>query len=275
MTFTDANSNVGMQSLNLSICVVPYESVEVTQRFHRKLMKSLEGFQDYEVLYYDNSPGDFLAKWFSNQSQPAVHYWHDPRNLGFSFGNNQLILRARHERILLLNPDVFGLNTAVWSAIAATPTDGQARFARLLNADGSFQDSVGEVSSLARVFKPRLDYASIRQPTEVGMGIMAFMLTERSVFARVGLLDCGYPLYAEDMDWCYRATQAGVRVVYDPTIELTHLGGASATERWAKGASVRRKYLAERIFIDKHMHGLNWVAMRALNLLKIAIRGRG
>lgn len=263
-----------MQELNLSICVVLYESIEVTQRFHEALMASLEGFDKYEVLYYDNSPSDTLAKWFIPRMRPGVSYIHDPRNLGFSYGNNQLILRAQHERILLLNPDVFGLSQTVWSAIAALPTDGQARFARLLNEDGSFQDCVGQISSLARAFQSRPDYASIDQPTEVGMGIMAFMLTERSVFAKVGLLDCSYPLYAEDMDWCYRASEAGMRVVYDPSIELTHLGGASAKQRWEQGAGLKRKYLAERIFIDKHMHGLNWAAMRMLNALKIAIKAR-
>ena len=263
-----------MQELDLSICVVLYESTEVTQRFHDALMASLKGFGRYEVLYYDNSPSDTLANWFAARSGPDVEYRHDPRNLGFSFGNNQLILRAQHERILLLNPDVFGLSSAVWRDIASKPTDGQARFARLLNADGSFQDCVGEVSSISRVFSKRPDYAAIRQPTEVGMGIMAFMLTEKSVFAKVGLLDCSYPLYAEDMDWCFRASQAGMRVTYDPSIELTHLGGASAQERWARGAGLRRKYAAERIFIDKHMHGLNWAAMRMLNALKIAIKAR-
>lgn len=261
-------------ALDLSICVVLYESIEVTQRFHQELMASLEGFDNYEVLYYDNSPSGTLAQWFAPRLRPGVAYRHDPRNLGFSYGNNQLILRARHERILLLNPDVFGLSAAVWAAIASLPTDNQARFVRLLNGDGSFQDCVGEISSLARAFRPRADYASITQPTEVGMGIMAFMLTERSVFAKVGLLDCGYPLYAEDMDWCYRASQAGVRVVYDPSIELTHLGGASAQERWARGAGLRRKYAAERIFIDKHMHGLNWAVMRVLNALKVALKAR-
>ena len=261
-------------TLDLSICVVLYESVEVTQRFHEELMASLEGFENYEVLYYDNSSSDALETWFASRLQPGIQYWRDARNLGFSYGNNQLILRARHSRILLLNPDVFGLDRAAWSAIASKATDGQARFARLLNEDGSFQDCVGEVSSLGRAFRRRPDYASINQPTDVGMGIMAFMLTEKSVFAKVGLLDCSYPLYAEDMDWCYRASQAGMRVLYDPGIELTHLGGASAKQRWEKGAALRRKYVAERIFIDKHMHGLNWAAMRMLNALKIVLRGR-
>lgn len=265
-----------MQSntLALSICVVVYESVEISKRFHLALMASLEDFEGYEVLYYDNSPSNTLEEWFAARLSPGVSYRHDPRNLGFSYGNNELILRARHERILLLNPDVFGLDKAVWLAIDSRPTKGQARFIRLLNEDGSFQDCVGEPSSLARALRRRPDYASLRQPAEVGMGIMAFMLTERSVFARVGLLDCSYPLFAEDMDWCFRAAQAGVRLVYDPTIELTHLGGASTRERWQRAESLRRKYNAERIFIDKHTRGFNWLLMRLLNVIKIAFNGK-
>ncbi|UCH36068.1 MAG: glycosyltransferase family 2 protein [Armatimonadota bacterium] len=261
-----------MPSLTLTLCVVVYESVEVTQRFHQALTASLAGFEDVEVLYYDNSPSDTLARWFADRLGPSMQYTHDPRNLGFSYANNQLILRARHERILLLNPDVFGFSPTLWQSIASRPTAGTARFARLLNADGSFQDCVGELAGLGRALRPRRDFASVREPIEVGMGIMAFMLTEKSVFAEVGLLDCEYPLYAEDMDWCLRAKRAGVKVVYDPGIELIHVGAASASQRWGQAATLRRKYRAERIFIDKHTRGLEWLAMRLLNAAKLVLR---
>lgn len=57
------------------------------------------------------------------------------------------------------------------------------------------------------------------------MGIMAFMLTSKKVLAHVGLLDCDYPLYAEDMDWCYRAKRLGYSIIYNPSLVLTHTGG--------------------------------------------------
>lgn len=261
-----------MPALKISICVVLFESVELTQRFHQELLDSLSGHDDFEVLYFDNSLTDRLETWFSARQSAQVRYWRDPRNLGFSFGNNQLILRARHENVLLLNPDVFGLNSEKWSRIADLALNGEARFARLLNADGSFQDCVGETASLLRPLKNQPAYAHLRQATEVGMGIMAFMLTTKTVFSWVGLLDCAYPLYAEDMDWCQRARQAGVKVIFDPTIELTHIGGASAGDRWNLRESRRRKYRAEKIFIDKHFRGLGWLAMRALNLTKMALK---
>lgn len=263
-----------MQVLGLSICVVLYESVETTGRFHAALLASLAHCSDFELLYYDNSPGTSLADTFKADDTPALRYWHDPRNLGFAFANNQLILRARYDRVLLLNPDVFGFDAAFWKHLAATPVDGDARFVRLLNADGSFQDCVGEPARLSRIWQRRPDYAAMTTPTVVGMGIMAFMLTDKSVFARVGLLDAGYPLYAEDMDWCHRATVAGCRIVFDPRFVLTHVGGASAADRWSRTASLKRKYLAERLFIDKHCRGLHWLAMQALNRLKILLRAR-
>jgi GT2 family glycosyltransferase len=263
-----------MQALHLSICVVLYESVEVTKRFHQELIASLAGLDAYEILYFDNSQTDELQSWFAIKTSANVGYERDNRNLGFSYGNNCLILRARYERVLLLNPDIFGLSPNFWERLAKVQTQGTARFARLLNTDGSFQDCVGEPATLGRLFRARLNYAALTEPTEVGVGIFAFVLLDKQVIAQVGLLDCGYPLYSEDVDWCYRAKKAGMRILYDPRLELTHIGGASAQGRWNRAESLRKKYLAERIFIDKHFRGLAWAGMRALNQLKLVVKAR-
>lgn len=257
--------------LDLTICVVLYRSTEISRRFGRELAASLAGFSGWEVRFYDNSPTDELA-----DLRAYGRYEHDPRNLGFSFANNQMILAARHRNIALVNPDVFGFDASFWTRLAGHALGrDEVRFVKLLNADGSHQDCVGEVASVARAWRGARDYARLTTEQPVGMGIMAFMLTTRAVIARVGLLDCDYPLYAEDMDWCYRATRAGVPVLYDPTLVLTHLGGTSAGDRWSHRQSLRRKYDAERIFIDKHARGWNRAAMIALNRVKRLTGGRG
>lgn len=259
---------------SLSICVVLYRSENVVARFHRELTKSIaEAGVDAEILYYDNSPTDDLRGIVAAGHTP-ISYVHDPRNRGFAFANNMLILAARSERVLLLNPDVFGLSDATWREVLARDVSGTAWFARLLNEDGSFQDCVGEPASIRRIFAPRRRYDQLREPTPVGCGIMAFTLTSRDVFARVGLLDADYPLYAEDMDWCVRATRAGVDVIFDPRIELVHLGGASADDRWRRQETLRRKYAAERVYIDKHFRGANWLLMRWALRAKILLKAR-
>ena len=257
-----------MATLGLSICTVLYRSEDLSRRFHLELVASLASHDDWEILYHDNSPTDVLRD--ALDTLPGrVTYRSDPRNLGFSYANNQLIRGARGDRILLLNPDVFGFAPEFWPRLLERPK-AAAVFARLLNTDGSFQDCVGEVAGLRRALCPTRDYRRMRSVTRVGMGVMAFMLSDRDTFDRVGLLDEDYPLYGEDMDWCFRAHRCGVPVLYDPEIELTHVGGASAADRWSHAASIDRKYAAERVFIGKHFRGWHRASMLVLNKIKVA-----
>jgi len=256
--------------LNISICVVLYRSEEGTIRFHQELLESLRNCSNFEIRYYDNSPTDALRKPLStHQNDCAVSYFHDSRNLGFSYANNVLILNARYKKILLLNPDVYGFNANVWELIGSYSVSKRVIFAKLLNPDGSFQDCIGDIVSIRRALVRRLDYSAVDSKIIIGMGIMAFMLTEKEVYAHVGLLDTDYSLYAEDMDWCYRATQKGYELIYEPTITLTHTGGASAKNRWSYGESLRKKYAAEIVFVNKHTKGFYWVVMRTFSALKI------
>lgn len=255
-------------SLDLSICVVLYRSTDLSRRFAQELVASLASFSGWEVLFYDNSPTDELA-----DLRAFGAYTHDPRNRGFSFANNQMILTAKYFNIALINPDVFGFAPEFWDELRQKALNmNDVRFIKLLNEDGSHQDCVGEITSLSRIWRRHPDYAEATKVQPIGMGIMAFMLTTREVIARVGLLDCDYPLYAEDMDWCHRAHLSGIPVIYDPRMRLTHLGGASASDRWSRSQSLRKKYLAERIFIDKHRRGLGWLSLRMLNWLKLRLR---
>lgn len=253
-----------MTSLPLSICVVLYRAQEVSERFAVELRQSLAPFSDFEILFYDNSPTNELQSIAGEDC-----YIHDPSNPGFSYANNQLILMARHKSILLLNPDIFGLNPTFWTSLTPELLKDRVLFIKLLNADGSHQDCVGQPVGLSRALRRQPSYADVVSPTPIGAGIMAFMLTTRAVFAKVGLLDCDYPLYGEDMDWSHRANRHGIPVIYDPRFSLTHLGGASAGDRWSRSQSLIRKYRADGIFIHKHTRGAHALALKMLNSLKI------
>ena len=256
-----------MKLLDLSICIVLYRSESVVDRFLHELRQSLACFHGYEILFYDNSPTDSLRLIVDTDD-----YWHDPRNLGFSYANNELILRAKSNNLLLLNPDVFGFTEEFWDRTIdyiAREVQEKVTFVKLLNPDGSHQDCVGEPVSLRRAFRRTPDYSSLTERTQISAGIMAFLLTTRAVFARVGLLDCDYSLYGEDMDWSYRARRQKIELLYEPTFVLTHLGGASTEGRWSERDALKRKYLADDVFIDKHARGLRWFALKLLNRIKV------
>ena len=56
------------------------------------------------------------------------------------------------------------------------------------------------------------------------------MLTRREALAQVGLLDEGYFMYSEEVDWARRFKRAGWRVVYLPTAEIVHYEGRSSEQ---------------------------------------------
>jgi GT2 family glycosyltransferase len=57
------------------------------------------------------------------------------------------------------------------------------------------------------------------------------MLCRAEAIREVGLLDEGYWLYMEDLDWCRRFWDAGWKVFYDPTGVALHVKGASSGGR--------------------------------------------
>jgi GT2 family glycosyltransferase/glycosyltransferase involved in cell wall biosynthesis len=74
----------------------------------------------------------------------------------------------------------------------------------------------------------------------------ACMYVRREVIDRVGLLDEGYAMAYEDVDWCLRAWQAGFRVLYFPSAQLVH--HESVTRGSDQG---ERELASQRLFWER------------------------
>ncbi len=71
------------------------------------------------------------------------------------------------------------------------------------------------------------------EPGEVDAVNGAFMLCRGAAVREVGLLDEGYWLYMEDLDWCHRFWDAGWKVFYEPAGTALHVKGGSSAGRRA------------------------------------------
>ena len=71
------------------------------------------------------------------------------------------------------------------------------------------------------------------EPGEVDAVNGAFMLCRAEAVREVGLLDEGYWLYMEDLDWCRRFWHAGWKVFYEPAGVALHVKGGSSGKRRA------------------------------------------
>lgn len=155
--------------------------------------------------------------------------------------------------ILLLNPDTIVQGNALARMVAfldETPQAGGCG-AQLAYPDGRFQHGAFRFPSLAqiafdlfpppgRLNQPLLDsrlngrYSRRRyqadRPFPVDFVLGAALMVRTAAIQQIGLLDEGYFMYCEEMDWQRRLTAAGWTIFCVPTAHVVHVGGASASQ---------------------------------------------
>lgn len=199
-----------------------------------------------EVIVVDNASRDQGAE-AARTEFPQITLVSPTKNLGFAAGANLGIRQAKGSHVLLLNPDTVVVPGALHRMVEfmnATPDAGVVG-PKLLNPDGSLQLSCRAFPGRWMVFAHRYalltrllpgnpatrrylltdwDHGSVR-PVDWVSG--ACLMTTREVLERVGLLDEGFFLFNEDVDFCKRVWAAGWKVYYVPEAVVFHHIGIS------------------------------------------------
>jgi GT2 family glycosyltransferase len=174
-------------------------------------------------------------------------------NVGFSAANNLVLRESEARAVLLLNPDTEVYAGTLDAALARlrseqrigmvgvklvtetgeldhackrsfpTPLSALAHFTGIGRGDGAS----GALSQY------RATHLGDDEPGEVDAVNGAFMLCRAEAIRDVGLLDEGYWLYMEDLDWCRRFWDAGWKVFYEPAGTALHVKGGSSGARRA------------------------------------------
>jgi hypothetical protein len=217
----------------------------------------------YEIFVVDNASSDDSVDCVRRRF-PWVKLIVNPVNVGFGRANNQAIDQSSGEFVLLLNSDTKllpGAFSELTDFMQRTPQAGAAG-SRLLNPDGSTQPSCTYVPSLGREMwrlfhlDTLVRYASYdmlrwpldrSQPVEVVQG--ASMIVRRTVIESVGVFDCDYFMYSEEVDWCDRILRAGWQIYWTPTSRVIHYGGQS-TRQAARGMFLHL-YRSKLLFFRK------------------------
>ena len=107
-------------------------------------------------------------------------------------------------------------------------------------------------------------YAAGR-PFPVDFVLGAALMVRREAIESVGLLDEGYFMYAEEVDWCWRIQRAGWPFYCLPTARVIHHGGAST--RQFRSQSFLNLWRSRRRLYDRFYGPLRWwVAARIVRL---------
>jgi N-acetylglucosaminyl-diphospho-decaprenol L-rhamnosyltransferase len=162
-------------------------------------------------------------------------------NRGFGAGCNEAMKHVGETVTVLVNPDVELLDGGL-ARLAKEAAMTEALLApRLLNADGSVQDSAhpfpGTFEALIPAAVPRFllpgpvrrRYEPWRssRPRTVGWAVAACVAARTDLLRRLGPFDPDTFLFYEDLDLCLRAADGGLPTMLRPDIAVRHSGGAS------------------------------------------------
>lgn len=240
---------------SITIVIVNYKSAELT-------LECLDSIKNeavfcglttpWRTIVIDNASGDYpiLLSAVERMGMPGwINLIKAPRNGGFSYGNNIGIRTALSapeppEYIMLLNPDTLLKSGAVKHLVQFLQTHTQAGIVgcSFENQDGSdwniafrFPSLIGFFDQGARIgiinhlfnHKTIARHMSGTTPSQVDWVAGACMLLRTSMIKNIGLMDEGYFLYYEEVDFCLKASRAKWQCWYVPKSRVMHVSGHS------------------------------------------------
>jgi GT2 family glycosyltransferase len=242
----------------LAIVIINYRTPHLVINCLESLEPQID-INEHCVILVDNDSGDDSVSILTqaiveNQWNSWVNLVSSPINGGFSAGNNVGINAISAECYLLLNSDTIVRPGAISSLLKALEQNPEAGLIspRLEWPDGTSQIScfryhslvselinsaaTGPITSLFLNYNVPIPVSD--SPFEPQWVSFACVLIRREVIEQIGLMDEGYFMYFDDVDYCRRAREAGCQVLYWPDAHVVHLRGGSGS---VKSDIVERK----------------------------------
>jgi len=248
-----------------------------------------------EIILIDNKSEDDsvkeIKKLKKSLDDPSVFkIIENKKNLGFAGANNQGLKKVQGNFVLLLNSDTLILQSSISQTLkwlSAHPEVGTCT-CQLLNPDRTIQPTGGYFPNLSNILTWALHlddlplvnktvpplhphspnfylksshYQKTRQQDWV---TGAFLLTRKSIIDDIGPLNDDFFMYAEELEWCYRAKKKGYSAHYLVGPQIIHLGGQSSKSSETASLGEYRGLL--RFF---KLHRPSWQYPIARSLFKI------
>ncbi len=240
---------------DLAVVIINYKTPALTIDCLNSLCSEIQGLNACVVLI-DNHSGDGSI----DKIEQAVHslsindsllVYRSKTNGGFSAGNNIGIKAVHADYYLLLNSDTLMRKNALRTLLETALNNPKIGLLapRLEWPDGTPQESCFRFHSplseliaaaksgpVTKLFRLKVVPQPVSDtPNTYDWVSFASVLINAKVLKSAGLMDEGYFMYFEDVEFCYRAKQAGWLIQYEPSAHVVHLrGGSSPLKAQAK-----------------------------------------
>jgi N-acetylglucosaminyl-diphospho-decaprenol L-rhamnosyltransferase len=271
------------------IVTINYRTADLVVESLRALKPQIEALGGGQVLVVDNASGDGSVEKIA--AAIDTNNWSDwasvramDKNGGFAFGNNigftQAFASNQHvDYVMLLNPDSAAREGAIKSLVDFMDKNPEIGVvgSRLQNQDGGLEPSAHNFHSplselvegarlgiLTRLLsRCEVTPVVVDVPHRCDWVSGSSMMIRRRLIEDIGLMDEGFFLYFEEVDFFKRAANAGWQTWYVPGSVVMHIEGASTGIK-----STQRRpaywYNSRRRFFVKHYGILGLVAADSL-----------
>jgi GT2 family glycosyltransferase len=292
----------------LSIVILNYNSggflQECLESIYRQTPPSF--LKKTQIIVVDNASTDrslSLAQKFTRFQSPPVLYLPQPKNLGFSKGNNQAVPHLRGQYTLFLNPDTIVYKDSLSGPVSfleSHPKVAAATCFLRLVATGKLQPeshrgfptpwrSFAHFSGLSKLFPSSplfsgyfLGHLKKDRPHPIEAATGAYFLLRTKIGHQLAWWDEDYDWYGEDLDLSYRLFKNRLPLYFLPQYKTDHYQGISSglkshtkksspASRQTKIRSAKASTAAMRTFYQKHYQSLYPAPLTFLVLLAVKI----
>ena len=224
--------------MTTAVVILNWNGKKMLERFLPSVTAHTQG--DAEVIIADNGSTDDSLD-FVRAQYPGLRIIELDKNYGFAGGYNRALQQVLADYYVLLNDDVEVTPGWIEPVVAQMQQHPDTAICqpKLLMYDqrdtfeyaggaGGFLDKYGYPFCRGRMFTSlEQDNGQYNTPGEIFWASGAAMFVRADVWHQLGGLDDDFFAHMEEIDFCWRAKNAGYRVEYCPQSTVFHVGGGT------------------------------------------------
>ena len=195
---------------------------------------------DVDIVVGDNASTDGSVE-FLQQQFPQIKIIQNDKNYGFAEGYNRVLDKVCAHYYVLLNSDVEVTANWIEPIIDMMEADNdiavcQPKLLSFYNRDtfeyaggaGGYIDKYGYPFCRGRMFTTlEKDNGQYNDTCEIFWATGAAMFVKSDIWKQLNGLDGDFFAHMEEIDFCWRAKNAGYKVYYCPQSVVYHIGGGT------------------------------------------------
>ena len=241
----------------LSVIIVNYNGLKYLKQCFESITQKLQEIS-FEIIVIDNDSKDESCNYIK-QNYPNIKLIESKINYGFGKGNNQAVKTANGEYLLLINNDTIVLDNLkpAFDFIKSDKTIGVVGI-NMRNAINEYIPAAGNFPNYRNMFQFQklldlgIEFKTgnfLKEHYQVDWLCGSFLLLSKETYNKIKGFDEDYFMYVEDVDFCKKIANVGLKRVFMPSLSYIHFVGFNTN----KNPMLVKGY---KIYIKKNFLGI-------------------